>query len=344
MFLFADGFDSYSATADMTKKWDSINGSFAAFSAAAGIEGGGALVITGASGTACATKQVRAPSSSSNFTDDYVAFWVKISAAPAARVILLEAVAGGSFNSTLALNIESTGRLSMSSGGQGGVAAPFVCDNQFHFVEMELRKTTVSGTSFSLAIDEVQCTSGSTGATGAANGTDSWALFSTGLTVTIDDVVFWDATGSAPNSYPLGVKAIETIRPNGAGANTDFTLHGAATNYQCVNESNADDDGTYVSDATAGHYDLYDYASLSATPASIQAVITNHRARPATASTPTVRAKAKSNSSLANGTSVSLGGLTYKMQQDIFVTDPDTSAAWTGAGVNAAQFGLELVS
>ncbi len=40
--------------------------------------------------------------------------------------------------------------------------------------------------------------------------------------------------------------AIETLRPNAAGDETQFAPYGAANNWQCVDEASADDDTTYV--------------------------------------------------------------------------------------------------
>ena len=43
------------------------------------------------------------------------------------------------------------------------------------------------------------------------------------------------------------------------------------------------------------------------------------------------------------GTTHDAGG-SYACYQDIFEADPDTSVAWTEAGVDAAEFGIEITA
>ncbi|PSJ50518.1 hypothetical protein C7I85_30010 [Mesorhizobium soli] len=141
----------------------------------------------------------------------------------------------------------------------------------------------------------------------------------------------------------MGVRVIDTLRPNAAGDSAALQRFGAATNWQAVAETAADGDTSYVYSGTSGNVDLYNFADLATTPSAITAVIVNNHVRAEGAGTINVRAKAKRSTSTANGDTIEIAGTAYRNIQQAFTTDPSTSAAWTAAGVNAAQIGLEVV-
>jgi hypothetical protein len=344
VFRFCDGFDSYAASADLTKKWDSNAGSWT-WQSTAGVNGGGAIQLAAAVG-GLITKTILSgdmTSGSSHFWG--ISFWLKISAAPASsQSLLYMTIAGGSNPITgQGFGVNSSGQACFCGSSVTAISAASsvnVCDNNWHHIEVK-GIPSISG-SCVLYVDGTQVST----ATGAANGTSVLTVRSIGAssTVTIDDIVVWDDSGSTYNSSPVGQRTIETLRPSAAGDETDFSHTGGASNYQSVNETNSDEDTSYVSDSTAGHFDLYQFGDLGSTPTTITAVVVNHRTRSVTSGQPNMRAKAKSVSTISNGTTVAAATLGYSNYQQEFVTDPNTSAAWAGAAVNAAQFGLELVS
>jgi hypothetical protein len=71
-----------------------------------------------------------------------------------------------------------------------------------------------------------------------------------------DDVYVCDGSG-ASHTAPLGDIQIDVIRPNGAGASTQWTPAGAATNWEATNDLTPDADATTVLAATVGLSDLY---------------------------------------------------------------------------------------
>jgi hypothetical protein len=141
----------------------------------------------------------------------------------------------------------------------------------------------------------------------------------------------------------LGECRVETVRPSADTAQKDWTPNSGTANFSRVNEATVDGDTSYVSSSTPGQIDLYDFTDLASAPATIHAVQTTIIARKDDAATRTVRSKVKSSSTTGNGATTALS-TSFASIRDIFVTDPNTSAAWTGLTFNAAQMGMEEVA
>lgn len=72
-------------------------------------------------------------------------------------------------------------------------------------------------------------------------------------------VIDWSVSGA---DY-LGERRCMHIVPTGAGNYTTWTATGTASNWDCVNETNPDDDTTYVTTQTSGEKDSYALGDLS---------------------------------------------------------------------------------
>lgn len=88
----------------------------------------------------------------------------------------------------------------------------------------------------------------------------TWASF-----VYFDDFYVDDFTGES-FSAPVGRKFFKSM-PNALGNDADFTPVGAATNWECVDETPDDGEITYVSAATPALRDTYNFAALAGLPA-----------------------------------------------------------------------------
>src|SRR3984957_2887765 len=154
-----------------------------------------------------------------------------------------------------------------------------------------------------------------------------------------DNFHFWTGT----SSDFIGEHIIDTKLPNGAGSNAAWTPSGGGSNFAKVNEANNDGDTTYVSSATPNQIDSYAFANLSESAGSILAVAVNTIDRIDDATPRTMEHFVKSSSATALGASISPGA-SFKNHQSIFQTDPNTSAAWTVSGRNAAEFGMKEIS
>ena len=104
-----------------------------------------------------------------------------------------------------------------------------------------------------------------------------------------------------------------------------------------------DNDSTYVQSTTAGHKDTYAFGNSSAAPASIAAVSVKSWIRKTDAGSRTFAHVARSVAT--ESTSATLyPSVDYRYMESIFATDPNTSAAWGIAAVNAAEFGYTVVA
>lgn len=159
--------------------------------------------------------------------------------------------------------------------------------------------------------------------------------------VTFDDWHVWDETGSICNTWTNDTR-IDHLRPAGAGNSASFTPS-AGSNFQCVDDTtyNATD---YVESSTAGHKDSYAFSDLPHSPPSIFGVVATVVAQKDDAGARSLKPMVRSGGvdySAASGTTLNQGS--YSRVADVREVDPATSAGWTIAGVNAAEFGFENV-
>lgn len=150
---------------------------------------------------------------------------------------------------------------------------------------------------------------------------------------------------------PCEVSAANTeiLRPNAAGDETALTIGGdtpAATNYESVDEAVADDETTYVYSPWAGatwRRDLYNLPAHSVGSGTINFVKIYFRCREIYAFGSNCHAKPsqKSGAVVTDGTDVSLSNTwtTYSQQYNI---NPEDSAAWEWADIDALQIGVYL--
>jgi hypothetical protein len=158
----------------------------------------------------------------------------------------------------------------------------------------------------------------------------------------VDDLIVWDDSGSEFTGELTAEHRLRAVVPtaDGAGGVQWTPLSGA--NYTNVDEVSYDSDTTYVSETTIGDIDYYNAPSLGWTPVSIKGIVVESIGRLDTG-THSWRNKLKSSTTVSNGVSKA-ATTTYRKTQDFYTFDPHTSALWTKANVEAAQFGVEFVS
>jgi len=154
-----------------------------------------------------------------------------------------------------------------------------------------------------------------------------------------DDIVVWDTSGTVNNDF-LGPQRVETIFPTSDTAAADFTKVGTANGYDCIDNVPPDDDTTYIAGAVVADVSEFGLGTLPANTASIVGVFVHTLARLSDAGTGNVQV------SLVSGAAVSLGPdkvLTsgYAYHGGVHEVDPNTSAAWTKSGVEAALLRVE---
>ncbi len=158
----------------------------------------------------------------------------------------------------------------------------------------------------------------------------------------LDDVYILDTSGGAPNNDYLGPVVVESLFPDGAGADTDWTPS-AGSNFQNVDEVTFDSDTTYNSAATATNLDLFTTDDLAMIAGTVYGVAIDNLARVTEAGEKTLICKVKSSITEGTGSNAPLVNTSvYDMVSHLFEQDPNAAAAWTPTTVNAMQIGYEV--
>ena len=159
-------------------------------------------------------------------------------------------------------------------------------------------------------------------------------------TAHLSHLAIWDATGDAPTGY-VGPHRLAVARPDGAGDSTGFTPN-TGNNWAAVDDVVRNGDTDYVEASSAATKDLYTYSTFGTTVDTIVGVNVKTWAKNPDVGTKQFKMKCKSSATEDNGATFTLTG-SYALYQETFGVDPNTSAAWTISGLNAAQFGFEVV-
>ena len=157
----------------------------------------------------------------------------------------------------------------------------------------------------------------------------------------VDDLYVCDTSGIVNNIF-LGPINIVPAYPNAAGGFTAFTAGGtlSGSNFGQLGETPPNGDTDYVQNSNVSDRDSYGYGDITLDGTILGAVLYGY------AKLDTV---SRSNALTARSDSVDSIGATQAHQQDnhykqVFETDPNTSAGWLVAGLNAAEFGMEIAA
>ena len=271
---------------------------------------------------------------------------------------------GGDLNNDLSIGVPTIGLISdgrvvihrtgNNGGSYQGVVDINVCDGLWHHIEAAFKVDASTGIS-RLVVDGVESlqsiTSGDTvGVVPMSDKRLDRVIFSSSSAQDVvyyfDDVIAYDDISSGiagdltyTSNFPLGEVRIETIQPNGVGTNSDWTPT-SGDNYTNVDEDVADDDTTIVATGTATDLDTYAFSNLSGTPSSIYGVMIGSVGKASPGATTGIKHYTLSSAATDESAEITLIGA-YQFNQTFVGQDPNTTAAWTEAGVNAAEFGIE---
>ena len=156
-----------------------------------------------------------------------------------------------------------------------------------------------------------------------------------------DDLYILDTTGAKNNDF-LGDIRVDVARPEGAGTYTDFTPS-AGANYQNVDESlGPDDDTTYNDGSNVADQDTYQCTSLpSPAGTTIHGVKSQITVRKTDAGARAVKVLTRAGTTDHLSSELSLSD-SYLTPAEIIEDNPDDSAAWEDADINAAEVGVEV--
>lgn len=148
--------------------------------------------------------------------------------------------------------------------------------------------------------------------------------------------------GSYPNNGFMGDIRVDTLFPVG-DASVAWTPLTGGSNFAMVDELACDGDTTYNYTTTVGATDYFTFGALSGVVNAVIALQVSGVFRKDDAGTRTFKMHTKSAAAVADG-SVWSAANGYLYYYDIFAVDPNTSASWTPAAVNAIQAGITLES
>src|SRR5215831_7191196 len=163
---------------------------------------------------------------------------------------------------------------------------------------------------------------------------NSFKFDSVGATTGVyDDLYIFNDQGAAPNTWQGDVRALQ-LMPTSDSSIT-WTPNSGGNNFSRVSELREDGDTSYVSTSTVNNVDQYGTGSLSTTPNSIIAVQTKMFTRMDDVGPHTVKSRLTSSGVTSDSSNLALSS-SYQMLQQVYATDPNTSAAWTSTAANAA--------
>lgn len=157
--------------------------------------------------------------------------------------------------------------------------------------------------------------------------------------LSIDDLYICDATGTVNNTF-LGDVRVQSMIPNAAGSSTQLTPTGSANNYANVGEVPYNNT-TYNASPTTGQRDTYGLSDLTAGTTTVYGLQSVAHMQKSDAGTANAKVALKSGASVYYDTTQSLSTSATNYTQ-VRETDPATSAAWTVAGANALEAGMEV--
>lgn len=157
----------------------------------------------------------------------------------------------------------------------------------------------------------------------------------------LDDLVILDTSGTVNNDF-LGDVRVDATLPDSPGTYTEWAPSGSG-NYDMVNESPPNDDTDYNHSLTVGHRDSYNFPTIAPSSGLVKAVLVQVTAKKDDVGSRAIQSLVRSGGGDYVG---AVQGLIegYQMYTDVLPQNPATSAAWTLAGVNAAEFGVKVVS
>lgn len=334
-----DSFDHY-ATAQLSRKWTTADAST--------ISAG-----NGRRGTAC----LRLASLNTNNIAkgfDAQATWIigfslRVASFSSGTNPIIEVVDGTSAQVELRISTDGSLRVTRNGTLLSATSSGAISAGATNYIEF---KVTINNSgSYELRVNAATVTSGS-GVDTQATANASASLIRIGSSspggtlsnADIDDLYICDGSGSTNNDF-LGDVRVDCYLPNGNGNSSQLvgSDSNSTDNYLLVDETAVNDDTDYVQSSTVSEKDTYAFANITHTPASIFGLQINIQATKTDAGARSIQSVIRSGGSDTDGTAKALGS-SYVNYMQIAETDPNTAAAWTQSGFDAAEFGAKVAA
>jgi hypothetical protein len=266
-------------------------------------------------------------------TDFVVGFAIKHISGIATHNIFIFTGTGGN---TLAISHASAGTLTLYRNSTSLCVTSGVTwtAGQWYYIEFQFHQNATTGTC-EIRVDGVTRASASSVNTDVGT-ISTLRLTLAATTLCLDDIYILDSSGTHNTTF-LGPMRVVALYPTG-DVQTDWTPSTGADHYALVDENPASTTD-YVSSGYVNDKDLFSYQALAdaRSIAGIQINTQCHSAGNVYVATPI-----KSGSTTDAGTGTAVGGTEMTVTR-VSETDPATSAPWELTGINAANFGVEIV-
>lgn len=153
--------------------------------------------------------------------------------------------------------------------------------------------------------------------------------------IDVDDLFCYDNTGSFNNIF-IGDRRVLTLFPNANTIQADWTPVGAATGFECIDETSPDGDTTYINatvPGSPGAISEFGIQNLPAGISAVSAVVIVEMARKTEAGPANTQWSVISGASETAGTDKPMTEI-YTYRQDVFETDPSSAAPFTPTQVD----------
>jgi hypothetical protein len=334
---FIDGFDYYT-TADAGQKW-AVLASGGTVVNAGSRTGNGCFKITSQSNGLCRTFEQQ---------DTWIAGFAINPAAAAVNTSFCSFRYGSNLSPHVSLVMAADGTVQARRGlGNGtllGATTAKLSAGAWNYVEVKVyfHDTTGSVTinmdgSQALLLTNVDTLADST-YPGATMFVFNYDNSTSSRTILYDDVYICDGTGTTNDSF-LGNVKVTTLFPSANGTNSGFTPS-TGTDHSAVVDDITPDTSDYVSSPTPGAIDTWAYGDMPGSPGIFGAQL-NTLAGKDDAGIRAYCPVARTGGTEYEGNSNYIGmGGTFASQ--LYELNPATSAVWTGADINAAEFGVKV--
>jgi hypothetical protein len=339
--LFIDSCGDHYASADISKKWNSV--------------GSGASIVSGGrygnrfrmtSTAPYVTKTLDAASGT-------LIVGVAFQASALGEDIIIQLLDVGMPQISLYLQPDGTMRLyrrDVTYGTLLDTSVNAIFQDTWYYIELKVTIHNTTG-SYELKVDGVTWFSG-TGVDTDFTGTSGANRVSLGSTSSLgtvsfyyDDLYVCDGVDSGIASNPcndfLGDVRIEALLPIGAGANGDWTRSAGADNYALVDESAPNDDTDYVYSQTPGQVDTYNFQNLSYSDGEVFGVQVLECVRKDDADDRSVAPVVRSGGTDYIGTPAPINN-SYTYVRQVYQANPNGDVQWTITAVEDAEFGVDL--
>ena len=157
-----------------------------------------------------------------------------------------------------------------------------------------------------------------------------------------DDMYLCDSAGTENTGF-LGDRHVDTLYPVSDGTHTDMTPDSGTAHYSRVNETSPDGDSSYVASNALNAIDSYHVNPVSVPAADVRGLQTNVWARKDDAALRQVAPLIRVATTDYPGGTQTLAA-TYVDYTQIYEQNPGTSADWTVPDIDAAEYGLKVVT